>query len=306
MSIKLNHKLLLIALMSLTVVSCQKEMSEENGGIDTGTPGNPPASATNKLAKGYYWYDGDTTIVADYEDTIQYNGDQISKMTRTNNTFPGDPQVHEFQYNGARQVSKIKARAGGFGYDYLFHYSPAGRLDSLTVYEVDNGNSLVGRVLTMEYSGDALRKVLSYVGVDRVNDDSVIYHRKNGKLDSFDVYHLTVPAGSPNVSSTKLGSSAVNASSFSDIVSSGYILTHSFDPLLTVSSDLMIQQFLNPKDLVLGNLRTRQVWTNSTELSGDTRHNYTLTPSNVVSKIVIEYDWSGVKSAEAFKFEYVK
>lgn len=310
MSIKFNHKILLIALMGLTLVSCQKEMSEENGEtIDTGNP-NPPGNTTsNKLAKGYYWYDGDTTGIPTYADTIYYNtANQLEKVIRTWES--NDVETYEFQYNGFKKVSKIINRIAGDGWDYIFYYSSAGRLDSLASYEVSGSTSTLRRITALEYTADNLKKLYSYGsnGVARNINDSVEYYRINSKLDSFKIYHVAGVSGPPDVSRSEwTGVSTVNTSSFSDIISSGYILTHSYDYELSVYFDRLIHQFVNPNELILRNVNQRQIWNGSADVEEPIRYHYTFDPSNkLVRTLVIEYVIQGTSEYEAFKFEYVK
>lgn len=289
------HITLLIAVASVMLVSCQKEVSGDTGA-------RPSAQ---KLSKAYYWYDGDTTGIPDYVDTIYYTAGQISKVSRLG--FHGDdPETYEFQYNPSKQISKILNRFNGSGYDYMFHYSPAGRLDSLVLYEVDNGIGRFIHALTLEYAGNEMRKALSYYGDPRVLEDSVRYYRSNNKLDSFTTFHLVDYGAEPGESARKYSGNSVASDPYSDIISSGYILTHSYDPVLSTQHDNMIHQFLNPKDLLLRNLRNHYRGKFLGAHEDPINFNYTFTPSNLVKSLVIEYVDTGGNSYEAYKFEYLK
>lgn len=301
MSNKFNHITLLLALLSTGILSCQKEVSGDFGG----------AEAAGKLSKAYYWYSGDTTDLPSFMDTIYYNSaNLIEKVIRTDHQGQ-DPESFTFEYTASKKVGKVVNRYNGQGWDHVFYYSPAGRLDSMASFRFDGAViSYIEMVVTFQYAGDHLSKVYSYEynGGDRLLDDSVTYYRTNNKIDSFAVYHEGMTMGPPDMAVTKWNnSSTVELSSFANIASSGYCLLLSYNPELGITYDRLFQQFANPQEVILRNMMLRQVWSTwGTDETEPVNFHYSYYPSKLVRTIIMEDIVGGSPVPEAFKFEYVK
>lgn len=299
MSKKFNHIIVLLALLSAVITSCQKEVSGDSGGT----------AETGRLSKAYYWYDGDTTAIPSFMDTVYYNSlNLISKVIRTDH-LGQDPETFTFEYNANKKVTKIMDRNNGVEWDYVFHYSSTGVLDSMSTFSMSGSVvSYLERVISFQYAGEDASRVYSYAynGGIRKYDDSIRYYRTGSEFDSFAVYHVGSTMGPPDLAVAKYsGPSPVEMSSFANIISSGYLILLSYNPNLGITYDRFIHQFANPRNLLLRNMSLRVVWSGSSDEEPVNFH-YAFYPSGLVRAFVMEDIINGSSVPEAFKFEYVK